>query len=88
MTYKTIVRAYEGLPHKSAALDRIPRKFYRRGMFFLPALPYAQSIFNAGGIPNEPDSHWKLHRTQEQLAQQLGVSNKTISKWENGVSHS
>ena len=25
---------------------------------------------------------------QEQLAQQLGVSNKTISKWENGVSHS
>ena len=24
--------------------------------------------------------------TQEQLAQ-LGVSNKTISKWENGVSH-
>ena len=26
--------------------------------------------------------------TQEQLAQQLGVSNKTISKWENGVSHS
>lgn len=25
--------------------------------------------------------------TQEQLAQQLGVSNKTISKWENGVSH-
>ena len=76
---------YEGLPHKSAALDRIPRKFYRRGMFFLPALPYAQSIFNAGGIPNEPDSHWKLHRTQEQLAQQLGVSNKTISKWENGT---
>ena len=26
--------------------------------------------------------------TQEQLAQQLGVSNKTISKWENGVSRS
>ena len=26
--------------------------------------------------------------TQEQLAQQLGVSNKTISKWENGVSQS
>ena len=24
--------------------------------------------------------------TQEQLAQQLGVSNKTISKWENGGS--
>lgn len=24
--------------------------------------------------------------TQEQLAEQLGVSNKTISKWENGVS--
>ena len=24
--------------------------------------------------------------TQEQLAQQLGVSNKTISKWENGLS--
>ena len=26
--------------------------------------------------------------TQEQLAEKLGVSNKTISKWENGVSHS
>lgn len=26
--------------------------------------------------------------TQEQLVQQLSVSNKTISKWENGVSHS
>ena len=26
--------------------------------------------------------------TQEQLAEQLSVSNKTISKWENGVSHS
>ena len=26
--------------------------------------------------------------TQEQLAQQLGVSNKTIYKWETGVSHS
>lgn len=26
--------------------------------------------------------------TQEQLAEQLGVSNKTISKWENVVSHS
>ena len=24
--------------------------------------------------------------TQEQLAQQLGVSNKTVSKWENGGS--
>ena len=62
-----------------------PPIFYRRGKLFLPALPYAQSIFTTGGIPNEPDSHWKLHRTQEQLAQQLGVSNKTISKWENGT---
>lgn len=26
--------------------------------------------------------------TQEQLSEQLGVSNKTISKWENGGSHS
>lgn len=26
--------------------------------------------------------------TQEQLAENLCVSNKTISKWENGVSHS
>lgn len=24
------------------------------------------------------------NRTQEQLAEQLGVSNKTVSKWENG----
>ena len=27
-----------------------------------------------------------LNLTQEQLAEKLGVSNKTISKWENGVS--
>ena len=26
--------------------------------------------------------------TQEQLAERLGISNKTISKWETGVSHS
>lgn len=26
--------------------------------------------------------------TQAQLAEKLGVSNKTISKWETGVSHS
>lgn len=26
--------------------------------------------------------------TQEQLAEKLGVSNKTISKWETGVSQS
>ena len=26
--------------------------------------------------------------TQEQLAERLGISNKTISKWEPGVSHS
>ena len=26
--------------------------------------------------------------TQEQLAERLGVSNKTVSKWETGVSHS
>lgn len=26
--------------------------------------------------------------TQEQLAERLGVSNKTISKWETGVSQS
>ena len=25
--------------------------------------------------------------TQAQLAEKLGVSNKTVSKWENGVSH-
>ncbi len=26
--------------------------------------------------------------TQEQLAERLGISNKTVSKWETGVSHS
>lgn len=26
--------------------------------------------------------------TQEQLAEKLGISNKTVSKWETGVSHS
>lgn len=26
--------------------------------------------------------------TQEQLEEHIGASNKTISKWENGVSHS
>lgn len=26
--------------------------------------------------------------TQEQLAERLGISNKTISKWETGHSHS
>lgn len=26
--------------------------------------------------------------TQEQLSEKLGVSNKTVSKWECGVSHS
>ena len=30
----------------------------------------------------------KENITQEQLAEKLGVSNKTISKWETGVSHS
>ena len=56
------VRVHKGLPHKSTALDRIPRRFYRRGMLFLPALRYAQSIFNTGGVPNEPDSRRQLHR--------------------------
>lgn len=26
--------------------------------------------------------------TQQQLAERLGISNKTVSKWECGVSHS
>lgn len=26
--------------------------------------------------------------TQEKLGEKLGVTNKTISRWENGVSHS
>lgn len=26
--------------------------------------------------------------TQQEAAEQLGVSNKTVSKWESGVSHS
>ena len=28
----------------------------------------------------------ELNLTQAQLAEKLGVSNKTVSKWENGVS--
>lgn len=30
----------------------------------------------------------ELNLTQAQLAEKLGVSNKTVSKWENGVSQS
>lgn len=30
----------------------------------------------------------EMNLTQEQLAEKLGVSNKTISKWETGVSQS
>ena len=30
----------------------------------------------------------ELGLTQEQLAQKLAVSNRTVSKWETGVSHS
>lgn len=30
----------------------------------------------------------KLHLTQSQLAEKLCVSDKAISKWETGVSHS
>lgn len=29
----------------------------------------------------------KKHYTQKQLADRLCVSDKTVSKWENGVSH-
>ena len=39
-----------------------PPIFHRRGMLFLPALRYAQRIFNTGGVPNEPDSHRRLYR--------------------------
>lgn len=30
----------------------------------------------------------KQNLTQEQLAERLGISNKTVSKWETGVSQS
>ena len=30
----------------------------------------------------------KQNMTQLQLAQQMGISDKTVSKWERGVSHS
>lgn len=32
--------------------------------------------------------HKEKNPTQEQLAEHIGTSNKTISKWERGVSHS
>ena len=31
-------------------------------------------------------NHQKKRYTQEQLAEKLGVANKTISRWKNGVS--
>ena len=34
------------------------------------------------------DERKKKGYTQRQLAEQLGISDKTISKWERGVSHS
>lgn len=30
----------------------------------------------------------RQHMTQRQLAEKLGVSDKAVSKWETGVSHS
>ena len=32
--------------------------------------------------------HKRQGRTQRQLAEALGISDKTVSKWECGVSHS
>lgn len=31
---------------------------------------------------------WQSGLTQEKLGEKIGVTNKTISRWENGVSHS
>ena len=47
---------------------------------------------NKGGFKNGSDHDRKVYRekrkeqslTQEQLAERLGVSNKTVSKWETG----
>ena len=63
-------------------------------MFLSPLLPHAQSIFGTGGIPTNQraisdfiaQKRRAQNLTQEQLSETLGVSNKAISKWENGKS--
>lgn len=70
---------------------QIPVKFAAEGMFFWNGCGMLKW---EGGGKMDPSKTGRLiakqrrmqNLTQEQLAQRIGVSNKTISKWENGVS--
>ena len=54
-----------------------------------------QNTFGGGSISMQKDigkfmqeTRKSVGLTQKEIADRIGVSDKTISKWENGVSHS
>ena len=87
---------HEGLSHKGAALTASPRFLLLRDVIFAFSSvclrhPKDEEVFkmNQTTIGSYIAQKRRAKNfTQEQLAEKLGVSNKTISKWENGVSHS